>query len=157
MTLAITLTKVIVDMDKKQQREVLSDPMTGFKEPIRRAQTDAIFSLTEPAVCAVRPVDKIVWNKEDDFYLSDSFVDSLTAFFHKRFNIVNGEDEVNDVLLGLTNHLTTGIYSVYQSLDDATEEDARFISRIFDLREECQKHNADHPDDIMLPAVELCW
>lgn len=157
MTLAINITKIIVDMDEEKHQEISSDPTTGFKEPILRAQTDAIFSLTEPAVCAVRPVDKIVWNKEDDFYLSDSFVDSLTAFFHKRFNIVNGEDEVNDVLLGLTKHLTTGICSVYQSLDDATEEDARFISRIFDLRKECQKHNANHPDDIMLPAVELCW
>lgn len=157
MTLAINLTKVLVDMDEEKHQEISSDSVTGFKEPLQKAQIDAIFSLTEPTVCAVRPVDKIVWNKEDDFYLSDSFVDSLTAFFHQRFNIVNGEDEVNDILLGLTKHLTTGICHVYQSLDDATEEDARFISRIFDLREECQKHNADHSDDITLPAVELCW
>lgn len=157
MALTINPTKVLVDMDEKKHQKISSDPMTGFKEPIYRAQTDAIFSLTEPTVCAVRPVDKIVWNKEDDFYLSDSFLDSLTAFFHERFDIVNGEDEVNDVLLGLTKYLTTGIYKVYQSLDDATEEDTRFMDRIFGIRQACQKHNADHPDDIMLPAVELGW
>ena len=144
-------------MDEEKHQKISSDSVTGFKEPVYRAQTDAIFSLTAPDVCMVRPVDKIVWNKEDDFDLSDSFVDSLTAFFHKRFNIVNDEDEVNDVLLGLTKHLTTGICHVYQGLDDTTEEDARFVGRIVGIRQACQKHNADHPDDIMLPAVELGW
>ena len=151
MTLAINLTKVLVDMDEEKHQEISLDPTTKFKDP------GTIFSLTKPGVCMVRPVDGIDGDDHDDFKLSDSFVDSLMAFFHKRFNIVNDEDGINDVLLGLTKHLTTGIYKVYQSLDDTTEEDARFVDRIVGIRQECQKHNVEHPDDIMLPAVELCW
>lgn len=156
MAFAIKLTKVLVDMDEEKHREIFPRPMTGFKKPIRAAQNDTIFSLTEPAVCAVRPVDGVDGDDNDSFKLSDQFTDALMKFFHERFNIVNGEDGINDVLLGLTKYLTTGIDKVYQGLDTATKEDARFVVRIFDIRQACQKHNADHPDDIMLPAVELC-
>lgn len=143
-------------MDEKKHREIFPRAITGFKKPIRAAQSDTIFSLTEPAVCAVRPVDGVDGDDNDEFKLSDQFTDALMKFFHERFGIEGGEDGINDVLLGLTKYLTTGICHVYQSLDYATAEDARFINRLFDIRQACQKHNVEHPDDIMLPAVELC-
>ena len=156
MAFEIKLTNVLVDIDEEKHREIFPRAITGFQKPIRAAQSKAIFSLTEPGVCAVRPVDGVDGDDNDSFKLSDQLTDALMKFVHECFGIADGDDGINDVLLGLTKYLTTGICHVYQSLDYATAEDARFINRLFDIRQECQKHNADHPDDIMLPAVELC-